>query len=69
MALDAAMRDIPHDLKQRHAIPIGKIAGFRNILAHSYDDILDERVIVTIREDLPQLDATFAAIEEQLGST
>jgi len=39
-----------------HAIPANLIAGFRNALAHIYDDILDERVMLTIRDDLPALD-------------
>lgn len=38
------------------------IAGFRNALAHTYDDILDERVMLTIRDDLPALDAALARI-------
>lgn len=37
------------------------IAGFRNVLAHTYDDILDERVILTIKDDLPLLDVALAA--------
>ena len=35
-------------------------------LAHTYDDTLDERVILTIREDLPALDARLAEIMESL---
>ena len=46
----------------RHGVPAGMITGFRNALAHTSDDILDERVILTIREDLPALDAARAAI-------
>jgi len=42
------------------------IAGFRNALAHTYDDILDERVILTIREDLPALNAALTTMEETL---
>ena len=38
------------------------IAGFRNLLAHTYDDILDERVMLTIRDDLPALDTALAQI-------
>lgn len=62
MALDAAIRDIPDDVLAAHAIPAKMIAGFRNVLAHTYDDILDERVMLTIREDLPALDAALAKI-------
>jgi uncharacterized protein with HEPN domain len=66
IALDAAMRDIPLEIVDRHALPAHLIAGFRNALAHTYDDILDERVIMTIREDLPALDARLAAIQASL---
>ena len=66
IALDAAMRDIPRDIIDRHALPARLVAGFRNALAHTYDDILDERVILTIREDLPALDARLAEIEANL---
>jgi uncharacterized protein with HEPN domain len=57
IALDAAIRDVPSSLLEAHGIPANMIAGFRNILAHTYDDILDERVILTIKDDLPVLDA------------
>lgn len=57
MALDVAIRDIPAETLARHAVPARMIAGFRNMLAHTYDDILDERVMRTIRDALPALDA------------
>jgi predicted nucleotidyltransferase len=44
------------------ALAMKMIAGFRNALAHTYDDILDERVMLTIRDDLPALDAALARI-------
>jgi len=66
MAIDQAMKDIPAPLLERHAIPAAMIAGFRNALAHTYDDILDERVILTIRDDLPSLDAALAAMQDAL---
>lgn len=62
MALDAAMRDVPAELILEHRVPARLIAGFRNILAHSYEDILDERIVTTIGQDLPLLDAQLAAI-------
>ncbi|MFP3944762.1 MAG: DUF86 domain-containing protein [Alphaproteobacteria bacterium] len=65
------IKDIPADLLETFAIPAGMIAGFRNALAHTYDDIIDERVILTIREDLPALDSALAgmlkALEEPGG--
>lgn len=62
IAIDSSIRDIPADLLDRHGIPAGMIAGFRNALAHTYDDILDERVMLTIRDDLPALDAALAEL-------
>ncbi len=62
IAIDSAIRDIPAYLLKAHAIPAGMITGFRNALAHTYDDILDERVILTIRDDLPALDVALAAL-------
>ena len=64
MAIDAAVRDIPADVLAAHGIPAKMIAGFRNALAHTYDDILDERVMLTINDDLPALDAALARILE-----
>jgi uncharacterized protein with HEPN domain len=63
IALAAAMRDIPEDVVSAHQLPAAQIAGFRNALSHTYDDIIDERVILTIREDLPALDSQLAAIQ------
>jgi len=62
IAIDSSLKDIPESLLSTHNIPIGMIAGFRNALAHTYYDILDERVILTIRDDLPALDAAPAAM-------
>jgi uncharacterized protein with HEPN domain len=62
IAIASSFRDIPADLLTAHGIPAGMIAGFRNALAHTYDDILDERVILTIRDDLPALDVALAAM-------
>ncbi len=62
IAVASSIKDIPPDMLTAHHIPAGMIAGFRNALAHTYDDILDERVILTIRDDLPALDAALAAM-------
>lgn len=62
IAIDSAIRDLPEAIVSEHALPANLISGFRNALAHTYDDILDERVILTIREDLPALDTQLAAI-------
>lgn len=57
IAIDAALRDISPDVLARFGIPVRMIAGFRNTLAHTYDDVLDDRVILTIERDLPELNA------------
>lgn len=62
IAIDSSIKDMPTDLLVQHGVPAGMIAGFRNALAHTYDDILDERVILTIRDDLPALDQALAGI-------
>lgn len=66
IAIASSIRDIPAPLLARHDVPAGMIAGFRNALAHTYDDILDERAILTIREDLPALDAALSAVASRL---
>lgn len=66
IAIDTAIKDIPRPILDAHGIPAGRIAGFRNVLAHTYDDILDDRVILTIREDLPALDTALSAMLDAL---
>lgn len=66
MAVDAALRDVPGAIIERFNIPARAITGFRNALAHTYDDILDERVILTIRDDLPVLEAALLQAEAAL---
>jgi uncharacterized protein with HEPN domain len=65
--LDASIRDLPRDLLAANAIPANLIAGFRNALAHTYEDILDDRVILTIREDLPDLDGRLERLLQNLS--
>ena len=67
IALDAAIRDIPADLIDAHGVPARLIAGFRNAVAHSYEDVMDERVELTIQEDLPRLDVQLAALARSLA--
>jgi uncharacterized protein with HEPN domain len=63
IAIDSAVREIPVSLSQQFQLPLRLIAGFRNALAHAYEDIIDERVILTIKEDLPALYAQLSAME------
>lgn len=66
IAIDSSIKDIPADLLAAHGVPAAMIAGFRNALAHTYEDILDERVLLTIRDDLPALDAVLAEMLEAI---
>jgi uncharacterized protein with HEPN domain len=65
IALDPALRDIPSEIVAAHELPARPVAGFRNALAHTYEDILDERVILTIDESLPELYEKLTLILEQ----
>lgn len=64
IAIHSSIRDVPAALLDQHGIPAGMISGFRNLLAHTYDDVLDERIILTIQHDLPALDAALASLME-----
>lgn len=50
-----AIKDVPLDLLQGAAnhVPWRKITGLRNFLAHTYDDLPDERIMITIQKELP----------------
>src|SRR5947209_15420213 len=39
MAIDSAFRDIPPEIVERYRLPARAVAGFRNALAHTYDDV------------------------------
>jgi uncharacterized protein with HEPN domain len=65
IAIGEALRDIPQTLLEGQApdIPWRQITGFRNWLAHAYDDAPDKRIIETINVDLPLLDRVLAGIQ------
>ena len=59
-ALDRLSRDHPELASQ---IPdIGRIIGFRNVLAHGYDVVDDEVVWDAVTTDLPELTASVEAL-------
>jgi uncharacterized protein with HEPN domain len=68
MCIDAAIKDIPAAVVARHNLPLELIAGFRNRLAHTYEDVIDKRIAKTIAEDLPDLDAHLIAIIADLNA-
>lgn len=53
-------------LKSAHPeMPWYQIAGFRNVLAHDYLDIDQERVWLVVERDLPDLKQAIAAMLEE----
>ena len=69
IVIDSSVKDIPREMLAAHGIPANLIAGFRNALAHTYEDILDERVMLTIRDDLPALDLAFNRMLDVLSGS
>jgi uncharacterized protein with HEPN domain len=66
MAIDAAIPEVREAMLTAHGVPAKLIAGFRNALALTYDDVPDERVMLTIQDDLPALDAALDAALAQM---
>ena len=66
IVIGEALKDIPRPLLELHGpdIPWRKVVGFRDWLAHTYDDLPDPRIIGTLREDLPSLDRVLVRILE-----
>lgn len=63
-ALNRLSRDHPELASQ---IPdIGRIIGFRNVLAHGYDVVDDEVVWDAVTTDLPELTASVEALLAEL---
>ena len=62
-----AIKDVPLDLLNATAphVPWRKITGFRNFLAHTYEDLPDERIMLTINKELPIMMEAIADILER----
>ncbi len=64
-----AVKRVSDDLRAKHPdIVWRKIAGFRDILIHRYDDILLEEVWAVIEKDLSDLRTQLATILQGLES-
>lgn len=51
-----AAKEISGDFQNRHpAVPWGKIIGLRNVLAHEYGEVKDEKVYLVVEKDIPVL--------------
>ena len=51
-----AVKNIPSEFKEKHPeIPWRTIAGFRDVLSHTYFGVSLERVLEIIKKDLPAL--------------
>jgi uncharacterized protein with HEPN domain len=51
-----AARRLSEDFKETHPeIPWSKIVGQRNVLAHDYREILQEKLWLVVREEMPLL--------------
>ncbi len=59
IVIGEALKDIPRSLLEKYGpnIPWNQVIGFRNWLSHTYDDLPDPRIMGTINQDLPALDA------------
>jgi uncharacterized protein with HEPN domain len=63
ISIGECIEDISRDslLQAGPEIPWRKITGFRDWLAHTYDDLPDSRIIETI-DDLPSVDAALVKL-------
>jgi len=66
-----AIKDVPKTLLERYAPPkLWRIvSSFRNYLAHTYEDLPDDRVIATIHTDLPNLKSILEKMIADLEAT
>ena len=48
-------------------IPWREIYGLRNVIAHGYESLVEERIWNTVKEDIPDLKAVVTDILEEMG--
>lgn len=51
-----AAKEVSEDFKKRYPdVPWRKIIGLRNVLAHEYGEVKDEKVYLVVEKDIPGL--------------
>jgi uncharacterized protein with HEPN domain len=48
-------------------VPWREIYGLRNVIAHGYESLVEERIWNTVKKDIPQLSQTLDRILSELG--
>lgn len=48
-------------------VPWRAVYGLRNVIAHGYESLAEERIWDTVKNDIPQLSATLTKILTELG--
>ena len=48
-------------------VPWRAVYGLRNVIAHGYESLVEERIWDTVRNDIPQLSAALTNILTELG--
>lgn len=63
-----AVKNIPDDFREKYPeVPWKKIAGFRDIIIHTYFDIDSDILWDIIKKDLPDLKQNIQKIKKELG--
>ena len=65
-----AAKEVSEDFKRRYpGVPWGKIVGLRNILAHEYGEVKDEKVYLVVEKDVPDLADQLKNILNEYGES
>ncbi len=49
------------------SIPWRKVYGLRNVIAHGYESLVEERIWDTIKNDIPKMSAALTGLLSELG--